>query len=47
VWVTEGEQKKSTQTVLSLEAISYARVLQSAKIINEVLFNNKQLILTL
>ena len=28
----EGEQKKSTQTVLSLEAISYARVLQSPKI---------------
>ena len=28
----EGEQKKSTQMVLSLEAISYARVLQSVKI---------------
>ena len=27
----EGEQKKSTQTVLSLEAISYTIVLQSVK----------------
>ena len=28
----EGEQKLSTQTVLSLEAISSARVLQSVKV---------------
>ena len=28
----EGEQKKSRQTVLSLEAISYTTVLQSAKL---------------
>ena len=28
----EGEEKKSTLTFLSLEAISYARVLQSIKI---------------
>ena len=30
--ILEGEQKKSRQTVLSLEAISYTTVLQSAKL---------------
>ena len=30
--IIEGEEKKSTLTFLSLEAISYARVLQSLKI---------------
>ena len=48
----EGEQKKSAQTVLSLEAISWAKVLQIVKISYLLLdflirirkFNSKQLI---
>ena len=51
-FILEGEQKKSAQTVLSLEAISWAKVLQIVKISYLLLdflirirkFNSKQLI---